>query len=393
MNLSDNLKVFIHEHASDDVNQLALRANQFSDIDLQTAIQQIKGRQIAKVKIPSWFNNQDILYPKHLSMEQCSSEYTALYKTELCSGENMVDLTGGFGVDFAFMSERFTQSTYVEQQQELTEIAKFNFAALGLKNVHVVNINCVDYLNTMERVDWIYLDPARRSETGRKTIAIGDCMPDIITIEDLLKQKSNKVMIKYSPMLDISLAIKSLNYISDVHVVSYNNECKELLFIKDHQLNATDILIHCVNLKKDKIDIFTFKQKVESTINLSSNTSLKRYLYEPNASIIKAGAYKSIANYYNIDKLHVNSHLYTSDTLIDNFHGRVFEIQSVSSLNKRELREKLKDVKYANVSTRNFPLNPQELKKRLNLKDGSDIYIFGTTLSDNNKVLLISKKL
>ncbi|NDV67548.1 SAM-dependent methyltransferase [Dysgonomonas sp. 25] len=391
MQLSPDTKRFIEEHESDDIHSLALHASRFPQVDMALAIQQIKGKQIAKEKIPSWYKVSDILYPKHLSMEQCSSEYTARYKATLLSGSSLVDLTGGFGVDIAFLFPQFKDATYVEQQEELAGIAQHNFAVLNL-DIQVVNADAVDYLHRMTAVDCIYIDPARRDIKGRKIVSIEDCTPNLLEIEPLLEEKAKRTMIKLSPMLDISLAVKSLKGIAEVHIISHNNECKELLFIKDSAQVMESPRLQCVNIHHDKTDIFSFSREEEDEINLHYTNEIGRYLYEPNSSVLKAGAYKSIAQYYGIDKLHVNSHLYTSDNQIDGFQGRAFEVVAATTLNKSELKDKLGNIKQANISTRNFPLSPQELKKRLGLKDGGNTYIFGTTLGDGHKVLIICRK-
>lgn len=389
MNLSDELKAFIITHEADDVHSLALQAKQYPDIDMEMAIRQITGRKIAKEKIPSWYANDNIIYPKHLSMEQCSSEQTALFKASLCGGESMADLTGGLGVDCFFLAHGFNNAVYVEQQSELAEIAVHNFKILG-QDIKVVNEDAVSYLSSMPPANLIYIDPARRDSTGRKTVLIEDCTPNILDIESLLEEKSKQVMIKLSPMLDITLAVKSVKSVSDVYIISVNNECKELLFIKKGNTGKT--LYHCVNIQNSNTDTYTFYKEDEDTISLNYTTKIAKYLYEPNASILKAGAYKSIAKAYSLDKLHPSSHLYTSDVLYEDFPGRKFVVDNICSLNKKDMKEYLSDIKQANITTRNFPLSVQEIRKKTGLKDGGDIYIFATTLVDDRKVLLICHK-
>jgi len=389
MNLSDELKAFIITHEADDVHSLALQAKQYPDIDMEMAIRQITGRKIAKEKIPSWYANDNIIYPKHLSMEQCSSEQTALFKASLCGGESMADLTGGLGVDCFFLAHGFNNAVYVEQQSELAEIAVHNFKILG-QDIKVVNEDAVSYLSSMPPANLIYIDPARRDSTGRKTVLIEDCTPNILDIESLLEEKSKQVMIKLSPMLDITLAVKSVKSVSDVYIISVNNECKELLFIKKGNTGKT--LYHCVNIQNSNTDTYTFYKEDEDIISLNYTTKIAKYLYEPNASILKAGAYKSIAKAYSLDKLHPSSHLYTSDVLYEDFSGRKFVVDNICSLNKKDMKEYLSDIKQANITTRNFPLSAQEIRKKTGLKDGGDIYIFATTLADDRKLLLICHK-
>lgn len=389
MNLSDRLKAFILAHEADDVHSLALQVKQYPGIDIQMAIRQITGRRIAKEKIPSWYANDNIVYPKHLSMEQCSSEQTALFKALLCGGESMADLTGGLGVDCSFLAHGFAHAVYVEQQPELAGIAAHNFKILE-QDIKVVNEDAVSYLSSMPPVNLIYIDPARRDNTGRKTVLIEDCTPNILDIESLLEEKSEQVMIKLSPMLDITLAVKSVKSVSDVYIISVNNECKELLFIKKG--NTGKILYHCVNIQNRSTDTYTFYKEDEDTISLDYTSKTAKYLYEPNASILKAGAYKSIARAYSLDKLHPSSLLYMSDVLSGDFPGRKFVVDNICSLNKKDMKEYLSDIKQANITTRNFPLSVQEIRKKTGLKDGGDIYIFATTLADDRKVLLICHK-
>lgn len=389
--ISPELNEFVKAHENDDVHTLALHADQFPGIDIPTAIRQITGRRIAREKIPRWYTHENIIYPKHISLEQSSSEQTARYKASLVEGDNMVDLTGGMGVDFSFLETRFKKATYIEQQEELTDVAIYNFKELGLRNITVINADALSYLQEMQPVDLIYIDPARRDTKGRKTVSIEDCTPNILDIENLLQEKGTQTMIKLSPMLDISLALKSLSDISDVHIISYNNECKELLFIKNRKV--TDLHYHCVNIQKERTDILTYSKEQEEQSLASYASQPGKYLYEPNSSIMKAGAYKYISANYGIEKLHSNSHLYTSDSLIDNFQGRSFLIENCCTLNKKDMKEYLKHIKQANITTRNFPLSVQELRKRTGLKEGGETYIFATTLREEKRVLLICKKI
>lgn len=390
MNLSDQIVHFVNLHEGSDVHSLALQAKQYPDIDMQTAIRQISGRKIAKEKIPSWYANDRIIYPKHLSMEQCSSELTARFKASLCNGKTMVDLTGGFGVDCFYLSKSFETAVYVEQQDELADIAAYNFNVLDRNRLTVVNADAIEYLTSMSPTDLIYIDPARRDNTGKKTVLIEDCTPNILDIETLLEEKSLQTMIKLSPMLDISLALKSLKGVSDVYIISIGNECKELLFIKKGESESTTY--HCVNIHHEKVDQFTFDKETEENISLTHTPQVDKYLYEPNAAILKAGAYKSIAEAFSLNKLHPSSHLYTSDILHDDFQGRKFIVEGICSLNKKELKTHLKNVKQANITTRNFPLSVQEIRNKTGLKDGGDIYLFATTLADEKRVLIICRK-
>lgn len=378
---------FIEMHVRDDIRSLALQAGKYPLVDMPMAVTQIAGRRIAEVKIPSWYRIPGLLYPPHLSMEQCSSEATALYKASLMEGESFADLTGGFGIDCSFLSRKFKQADYVERQAELCELAKHNFPLLGL-DIGVHNEDGVDYLKRMQPVDCIFLDPARRDGYGGKTVAISDCEPDVSFLEDLLVSKAKKVWVKLSPMLDLSLALKTLKHVSEVHVVSVGNECKELLLLLNG-MHSGEIRIHTVNiLSTGEYQRFSFTQKQEHDAFCVQTSSLGKYLYEPNASILKAGAYKSLGEILSVHKLHPNSHLYTSDEYIQDFPGRRFKIEDVCSFSKKELKIFLDGVEKANLTIRNFPSSVADLRKRLKLKEGGEVYLFATTLTDERKVLV-----
>lgn len=390
MQISAETQLFIREHSSDDVRALALQAKKYPDIDMPTAITQIAGRKIAADKIPSWREIEKIWYPKHLSLEQCSSEITARYKARLWQGDSLADLTGGFGIDCSFLAAGFKSATYVERQEELCEIAAHNFPLLNLNHINIRNEDGVAYLQTMSPVDCIFLDPARRNEHGGKAVAISDCEPDVAKLEGLLLRKANRVMIKLSPMLDLSQALKELTHTQEVHILSVNNECKELLILLG-QTSPAEISIHCVNLStkgNQEEQHFTFTREQEQHSECTYTDTLETYLYEPNASLLKAGAFRSIASVYPVRKLHPNSHLYTSATLIENFPGRIFRIINQCSFNKKEIKENLADLKKANITVRNFPATVAELRKRIKLSEGGDAYLFASTLNDGQKVLI-----
>ena len=299
--ISPETQLFIREHSSDDVRALALQAKKYPDIDMPTAITQIAGRQVAAEKIPSWREIEEIWYPKHLSLEQCSSEITARYKARLFQGDSLTDLTGGFGIDCSFLAAGFKSATYVERQEELCEIAAHNFPILNLNHINVKNKDGVAYLQSMSPVDCIFLDPARRNEHGGKTVAISDCEPDVAELEELLLSKAKRVMVKLSPMLDLSLALKELKHTQEVHILSVNNECKELLLLlgqeaPTEQVPPEEIPIHCVNLftkGTQEEQHFAFTREQEQHSQCTYTDSLGDYLYEPNASLLKAGAFRS----------------------------------------------------------------------------------------------------
>ena len=392
MQISSETLRFIEENARADVRSLALQAKKYPQVDMAMAVVQIAGRQIAEAKVPSWYHTEGLLYPKHLSMEQCSSEATAIYKAGLVEGDSFADLTGGFGIDCSFLSRKFKQADYVERQTELCELAKHNFPLLGL-SIGVHNEDGVEYLKQMQPVDCLFLDPARRDGHGGKTVAIADCEPDVSALEDLLVEKAKKVMVKLSPMLDLSLALKHLKYVREVHIVSVNNECKELLLILQKESASSDITIHCEHIvNASEHQSFSFTQEQERTSDCPLATEVGAYLYEPNASILKAGAYRSLTQTYACKKLHASSHLYTSEQFIEDFPGRRFRVEAVSGFGKKELKEFLQGMEKANLTIRNFPSSVADLRKRLKLKEGGEDYLFATTLADESKVIIKCRK-
>ena len=394
MILSPQTKKFIEEHKNDDLSLLALQAHKFAEIDMSAAITQIIGRKTMKEKVPSWSETEGLLYPRHLSLEQCSSEATAQYKTSILKkGDSFIDLTGGLGIDCAFLSVNFIKGVYVEQQNELCEIAHNNFPLLGLNHIEIKNEDSIGYLQQTEKVSSIFIDPARRDEHGGKIVSISDCEPNAKKLAPLMLYKADTVMIKLSPMLDLSLALNDMPDTNEVHVVSVANECKELLLILNHNPQV-EKKIYCVNIRKNgEIQSFNFTREQESETTCEYTSEIEEYLYEPNASILKAGAYKSIAARYKLKKLHPNSHLYTSEVEIEEFPGRSFRCNSVFSLNKKEQKAYLGDLQKANITIRNFPATVAELRKRIKLGDGGNDYLFATTLFNGKKVIIRCTKL
>ena len=396
MELTTETIRFIEENARADVRSLALQAKKYPKVDMAMAVVQIAGRQIAEAKVPTWYRTEGLLYPKHLSMEQCSSEATAIYKAGLVEGETFADLTGGFGIDCSFLSRKFKKADYVERQAELCELAKHNFPLLGL-NIDVHNEDGVEYLKRMQPVDCLFLDPARRDGHGGKTVAISDCEPDVSALEELLVEKARKVVVKLSPMLDLSLALKDLKHVCEVHIVSTDNECKELLLILQKETASTEVSIHCINslgaLNGYRIyQEYAFTQEQERTSDCPLTHEVEAYLYEPNASIMKAGAYRSLTQAYPVKKLHPSSHLYVSPHFIEDFPGRKFQVEAVSGFGKKELKTFLQGMEKANLTIRNFPSSVAELRKRLKLIEGGDDYLFATSLADESKVIIKCKK-
>ena len=489
---------FIRQHQDDDVRQLAFLGSKYPEVDMPFALDQIRGRKMARVKLPRWASIDGIIYPPHISMEQCSSEQTALYKAELAarllglspsSSENgeekekesenasnlhlseicefagkgavdsefakneaickkqqilteskenvneikgephggdfseetgFVDLTGGFGVDFSYIASRLgVKSMYVERQAHLCEAAKENFGRLGLKNAIVKNGDGIEVLHSFHPkkkdaastddslgitydqsqsllktnlgLKLIIIDPARRDDAGNKVVSLKDCTPDVTLLQEEMLSKADYVIIKLSPMLDWHRAVSELNCVQEVHIISVNNECKELLLVLSARNMDENLHIYCINDAQsfvcDELDMESSSVKIAP-----STLEEMLYLYEPNASLMKAGCFGVLSERYDARMLSKNSHLFVSSEPIAAFPGRSFRIIAISSFNKKELKRHLSGITKANISTRNFPLSVAELRKRLKLKDGGETYIFATTLSDESHVLMITEK-
>ena len=501
---------FIRQHQDDDVRQLAFLGSKYPEVDMPFALDQIRGRKMARVKLPRWASIDGIIYPPHISMEQCSSEQTALYKAELAarllglspsSSENgeekemesenasnlhlseicefagkgavdsefakneatckkqqilteskenvnetkeephegdfseetgFVDLTGGFGVDFSYIASRLgVKSMYVERQAHLCEAAKENFGRLGLKNAIVKNGDGIEVLHSFASkkeaaasdslgitedqsqsllktnlgLKLIFIDPARRDDAGNKVVSLKDCTPDVTVLQEEMLSKADYIIIKLSPMLDWHRAISELSHVREVHIISVNNECKELLLVlsarnmSEMEVSSADgevkhagsLRIYCVNDAQsfvcDELDMESSSVKIAP-----STLEEMQYLYEPNASLMKAGCFSVLSERYGARMLSKNSHLFVSPAPIEAFPGRSFRIIAISSFNKKELKRHLSGITKANIATRNFPLSVAELRKRLKLKDGGETYIFATTLSDESHVLVITEK-
>ena len=502
---------FIRQHQDDDVRQLAFLGSKYPEVDMPFALDQIRGRKMARVKLPRWASIDGIIYPPHISMEQCSSEQTALYKAELAarllglspsSSENgeekesenasnlhlseicefagkgavdsefakneatckkqqilteskenvneikgephggdfseetgFVDLTGGFGVDFSYIASRLgVKSMYVERQAHLCEAAKENFGRLGLKNAIVKNGDGIEVLHSFASkneaaasdslgitedqsrsllktnlgLKLIFIDPARRDDAGNKVVSLKDCTPDVTLLQEEMLSKADYVIIKLSPMLDWHRAVSELSCVKEVHIISVNNECKELLLVLSARnmggmeassadgaagevKHVGNLRIYCIN------DIQSFvcdeMEMEESSVRIAQPVLEEmQYLYEPNGSLMKAGCFSVLSERYGARMLSKNSHLFVSRDLIAAFPGRSFRIIAISSFNKKELKRHLSGITKANIATRNFPLSVAELRKRLKLKDGGETYIFATTLSDESHVLVITEK-
>ena len=410
-------QAFVADHRADDVRLLAFMADKYPEVDMPWALQQIAGWQMARRKLPSWVAVEGMVYPPHLSMEQCSSEQTAKMKTNFPFSKDdglLIDLTGGFGVDFSFMAQGFKRAVYVERQEDLCAIARHNFHLLGLHQAEVVCGDGVEYLHQLqEHASLIYLDPARRNEHGGKTYAISDCTPDVVALREELLKKADFIVVKLSPMLDWREAVRQLPaQYTEVRIVSTGGECKELLLVLSDKMKAPLRLV-CINdeelfsidnlplgpqgrLPKQEFTVDNLGQQIEfvnfDKLILALGQAVNCYLYEPNASIMKAGCFAELCERFGVKVIAENSHLFVSPDFIENFPGRKFQIFSISSMNKKSLRQALQGIDRANISVRNFPLSAEQLRQRLHLKDGGEIYIFGTTTHEGEHVVLVCKK-
>ena len=396
--MNEATRQYIRQHLDDDIRQLALRGTKDPEVDLACALQQIDGHKRAKEKLPSWAAIEGLVYPPHLSMEQCSSERTARYKAKVAgSGELFVDLTAGFGVDASFIAQGFQRAVCVELQPELCAISSANFQLLGLHQIKVVNGNGQDYLHTMPSADLVFIDPARRDEHGGRTYGITDCTPNVLEIINELLTKAQRVMIKLSPMLDWRKAVEDLGkeYVEAVHIVSVDNECKELLLeVKRWKgEKVKEQKVFCVNLLSDGCEErFEFDASSSRPSAHPFTSSPFHFLYEPNASLMKAGCFGLIADRYQMAQPDVNSHLFVSDKEVADFPGRCFIVDKVTTMNKRELKEALAGITKANIAVRNFPMSVPELRRRLKLQEGGDVYIFATTAANRGHLLLLCRK-
>jgi hypothetical protein len=371
---------------SGDLSKLAFSGSPFKHVKTRELLEQIKSRQKTELKLPSWFDARNIYYPPALNLEQSSSEVTADYKSRLISGERMADITGGFGVDTFYFAKKFETVAHFELNEEISKIAHYNFEQLGCTNVE---FNVIDGISGIERMqyDLIYADPSRRHDAKGKVFFLEDCLPNIPEHLEYLMDRTTHLLIKTSPMLDISIGIKALRYVTDIHIVAVQNEVKEVLWLLRKPGNDQPV-ITTVNFTNSEQDIFKFQYGVLAEENYCDP---QQYLYEPNAAILKSGGFSVISERFGIGKLAKHTHLYTSDTLID-FPGRRFRIRKVVGYNKKEMRAGITFDK-ANITVRNFPESVETLKKRWKIKDGGENYVFFTTNGSNEKMMLLCEKI
>ena len=386
--LSYEIQNFITAHINDDINQLILKGLPFEKSLHQSILDQIRSKRKAKSKLPEWYGTSGLYYPPSLNLEQTSSEVTAKYKASLVSGETLIDITGGFGVDSYYFSKQINMVSHCEINQDLLDITKHNAMALESCVKFYAGDGIQILKNLDQQFDWIYLDPSRRSDRKQKVFLLADCNPNAKTFKGLFLKYAKQVMIKTSPLLDLKKTLEDLKYVRAIHIVAIHNEVKELLWILERDYHDS-VDVNCFNLSKTKRQIFQFQfEQLQKAHPLTAQPL--SFLYEPNASILKSGAFNLLTDTLKVFKLHEHSHLYTSKSLIE-FPGRRFKIENIIPFNKKKFSKE--GIKKANITTRNFPMTVHDIRKKLNIKDGGAIYLFFTTLEDGKKSIIVCSKI
>ncbi|WP_111307613.1 class I SAM-dependent methyltransferase [Confluentibacter sediminis] len=387
--LNTDIQIFINSHLHANISEILLKGTTFESVSTKDIVEQIEAKIKCEKKLPTWFQTQNIYYPNKLNIEQTSSEITAKYKAGLISGKTIIDLTGGFGIDSYYFSKRFDTVIHCDIDENLSDMVSHNYKQLQVTNIKTIYGDGLKYLeNRKEIVDWMYVDPSRRHDSKGKVFFLNDCLPNVPEHLELLFKHSKNIMIKTSPLLDLSVGISELKHVKTIHIVAVNNEVKELLWILDRDFNG-DIHIETANLKKKDAEYFKFLLDDEKVTESAYSKPLT-YLYEPNAAILKSGGFHSLSKKLNAFKLHKHSHLYTSTSPLD-FPGRCFKIEHIIPYNKKDLKQLR--ISKANITTRNFPETVQQIRKKLAIKDGGDSYLFFTTDADNTKIVIICIKL
>lgn len=383
--LHTEVQSYINNNLKVNIEQFIFKGSPFKDVSVQELANQIIAKQKSEKKLPTWFQTKNIYYPPKLSIEQTSSEVTAEYKSKLVNGSSIIDITGGFGVDCYAFSKRFKKVVHCEINEELSEIVSYNYEQINISNIKTIATDGLEYLkDTSEKFDCIYIDPSRRNEKKGKVFLLSDCLPNVPESLDFLFEKSNTILVKNSPILDITSTINELKFVKEIHVVAVNNEVKELLFLlKKGFKQSIEVKTH--NELKNNTQYFCFK--LENSLDFEYSLPLK-YLYEPNAAILKSGGFNQVASQQKVNKLHQHSHLYTSEKLVKDFPGRIFEINNVFTYNKKKVKKQITETK-ANITTRNFPKTVAQIRKETKLKDGGNTYLFFTT-NLNNELTVIN---
>jgi hypothetical protein len=386
--LSNDVQRYINNNIGVSVSKLALQKNPFPKLDWKEILNQIEAKTKSKDKLPTWFNTESIIYPSRISIEQTSSEITALYKSKLIEGSKLIDLTGGFGVDAFYFSKRFSNVFHCEHNQELSEIVTHNFRQLKAGNISCISGKSEEIVNHLnEQFDWIYIDPSRRNNAKGKVFMLADCEPNVPELLNFYFGFSSKILIKTAPLLDLTAGLKELKNVSSIHIIAIENEVKELLW-EIHQGFEGNPIVKTVNMSKHKHETFEFTVNKVGEVMYSKP---EKYLYEPNAAVMKSGGFDEVATQFNLKKLHLHSHLYTSQNKID-FCGRVFEITNIIPFHKTEMKLHLENKK-ANITTRNFPETVANIRKKWKIKEGGNLYTFFTTDIQNNKIVLLCTKI
>ena len=384
--LHTEVQDYINLNLKADITKLVLKGSPFENVSIQEIAEQIIAKNKCEKKLPTWHETKNIYYPNKLNIEQTSSEITANYKSHLVAGNSLIDLTGGFGVDTYYFSKQLNNITYCELNDNLFEIVDYNKKQLKVPNIKTYLGDGIAFLNTQQQFDWIYADPSRRNDLKERVFLLEDCLPNIPEHLENLFEKSAHILLKISPILDISSAINELKFVKEIHIVAVKNEVKELLFILEKNYSDS-IKIQTVNFKTNRNQYFNFEFQEDA---YASYSEPKKYVYEPNAAILKAGAFNQVSEQLNIDKLHQHSHVYTSDELIP-FPGRRFKINHCVSYDRKLLKRLIPSLK-ANITTRNFPETVAQIRKKTKMKDGGNQYLFFTTDLNENHIVLITEK-
>jgi len=387
--LNSEIQEFINANIDQNISKLALQKNPFPEIEWISLLNQFEAKTKAKNKLPNWFNAKNIIYPSKISIEQTSSEKTAFYKTTIVSGENLIDLTGGFGIDDYYFAKKIKNVAHCEINPELSDIVKHNFKQLNVENITCYNGDSLKTLSALKtKWDWIYIDPSRRNDAKGKVFMLKDCLPNVPEYLDLFFQNSDAILIKTAPLLDITAGLSELKHVQSIHIVAVENEVKELLW-ELHKGYVGEIKIKTVNLLNNETEVFEFT--LNKNPNIPNYSLPQNFLYEPNSSIMKSGGFDEVSIFYNLNKLHKHSHLYTSEALIS-FPGRIFQIEKTILYNKAEMRMNLENKK-ANITTRNFSDTVENIRKKWKIKEGGNLYCFFTTDENDNKIVLICSKI
>lgn len=382
--LHPEVQQFINDNLNADTSKLLFKGSPFDTISIQELVTQIISKKKSEKKLPNWFKTENIYYPPKVHIEQTSSEITAAYKSSLVSGDSIIDITGGFGIDCYYFSKKFRKVTHCELDGNLSTIVKNNYQQLKTGTINLVSGDGIEFLkNNDSKFDWIYIDPSRRDSIDKKVFLLKDCLPNVPENLELLFSKSDRILIKNSPILDLSKTIEELQYVKEIHIVAVHNEVKELLFVLEKNYNKT-IQIKTINHTKNNLQVFDFQYLKRNTSNYAKP---KKYIYEPNSAILKSGGFHEISSQLNLEKLHQHSHLYTTDERIE-FPGRTFLVENSCSYNKKEIKKFLKENK-ANITTRNFPETVAQIRKKTKIKDGGTTYLFFTTNNNNKHIVLI----